>query len=104
MESLATLDASGHVTNNVAKVFLALWIALVVKGSKRLDQRDAGLDHRGKLAGKENQVGFLDRPGFLLRLGGCGLLLERKHHQPAAHEAGHCVVLIEGVLYAGNDL
>src|SRR3954470_23654832 len=98
MEGFATLHPRGHVADNVTQVLLALRIALIIKSSESLDERDTGLDHGGKLAGKENEVGLLDCPDFLLRLGGGRLLLEGKHHQPATHEAGDGIILIEGVL------
>ena len=34
----------------------------------------------------------------------CGFFLERKNHEPAAHETGYGVIFIESVLDAGNDL
>src|SRR6266849_330701 len=48
-----------------------------------------------KLSGEENQVRFLDRPVFLAGVGCCGLLLERKHHKPAAHQAGYGIIFIK---------
>ena len=104
MESLAALHARGHVADDVAQALLPFRIALIVKGGQGLDQRDAGLDHGGKLSGKENEIGFFDRPGFFARFGRGGFLLERKHHQPTTHQAGNGVVFVESVLNAGNDL
>ena len=104
VEGFAALHARGHVADDVAQVALAFRVALVVERGHGLHQRNTGFDHGRKLPGKENEVGFLDRPGFLARfVGGC-LLLEGEHHQPPAHQAGYGVVFVEGVLDAGNDL
>jgi hypothetical protein len=85
VKGFAALHAGGDVADNVAQALLALWIALVVEGGQRLDQRNASLNHGGELAGKENEVGFLDAPRFLARFGGDGFLLEGEDHQPPAH-------------------
>ena len=104
MKGFAPLHSSGHVADDVAQALLALRIALVVKRRHGLDQRNACLDHGGQLTGKENQVSFLDGPGFLALLSGNGLLLEGQNHQPPTHQAGYGVILVKGILNTGNDL
>ncbi len=76
VEGLAALDPGGHVTDDAAQVFLAFRGELLVKRGQRLDERDAGLDHGGELAGEENQIGLFDRPGLVFGAGNSSFLLE----------------------------
>ena len=62
VESFAALDARGHVADDVAQILLPLRIALFVERGQRLDERNTGLDHGRELPGKENEIGFFDRP------------------------------------------
>src|SRR5205814_2972102 len=77
VKSFAALHAGGYVTDDMPQALLAFWIALVIESSQGLDQRNAGLDHRGKLSGKKNEIGLFDRPGLLSRFGRSGFLLKR---------------------------
>src|SRR5207237_6988930 len=67
------------------------------------DKRNAEVDDVGELAGKKDQVGFLDRPGFLARAAGDSFFLERQNHQAAAHQTSDGIVFVQGVLDAGDD-
>ena len=103
MESFAALNARGHVADDVAQDFCRLGIALLVERGQRLDERNAGVDHRGQLPGEKHQIGLFDRPNSFARSAARSLLLQRKHHEAATHEAGHGVVFIESILNAGDN-
>ena len=65
MERFAALHARNNITEDVAKTALPLRIGLLIKRGQSLHKRNAGLDHGGQLSSTQNQVSFLDRPGFL---------------------------------------
>ena len=69
VKGFAALDARGDVADDVAQIALPFRVALLVERGQRLDERDAGLDHGGELAGKENEIGLLDRPDFFAWIG-----------------------------------
>ena len=103
VEGFTTLHAHGDVADDRAKIALPFGIALFVQSGQCLNQRNAGLNHRRELAGKQHQIGFFDVAAIFLFSAGLGFFLERQDHEPAAHETGNSVIFVNGVLHAGYD-
>ena len=104
LKCFTALDTGRHVADDMAEAALPLRVALFVKRGHRLDERNAGLDHRRELPGKQNQIGLFDRPALFLLAASGGFLLEGENHEPATHQTGDGVVLVEGVLDTGYDI
>ena len=103
VKRFTALHARGHIAYDVAQTALAFRIALIVESSQTLNERNAGLDHGGELAGEKNQVGFFYFEDAFSSFTGHRFLLKRKHHEAAAHEAGDGVIFVECVLDTGDD-
>jgi len=103
MEGFATLHPRGDIADYGSQSSLPFRVSLFVQGGQSLHQRNTRLDHGRKLSGEENEIGLLYFGRFPTRVAGRRFSLQRKHHQAAAHQAGHGVVLVEGFLNAGDD-
>ena len=103
MECFATLHPRCDIADNGPQRCLPSRISLFVQSGQSLHQRNTRLDHGRKLPGKENKIGLFYFSGFLTRVSGRCFTLQRKHHQAAAHQAGHSVVFVEGFLNARHD-
>src|SRR5438046_677444 len=103
MECFATLHPRCDIADHGPQRSLPSRISLFVQSGQSLHQRNTRLDHGRKLPGKENKIGLFYFSGFLTRVSGRRFTLQRKHHQAAAHQAGHSVVFVEGFLNARHD-
>jgi len=102
MKRFATLYSRGDIADDGSQPSLSFRIRLLVQSGQGLNKRNTRLDHRRKLAGEENEVGFFYFGRSFARLAG-RFSLQRKHHKAATHQAGHGVVLVEGFLNSGHD-
>ena len=103
VKGVALLDEGGDFTDDPAEAGLFFGIGLFVKGGESGDEREAGVDHGGELAGKQNEIRLADL-SFGRADTSSSFLFDGENHPSAGHQGIDRVVFVEGLLKTGDRL
>ena len=103
VKGIALLDEGGDFSDDPAEAGLFFGIGLFVKGGESGDEREAGVDHRGELTGKENEIRLADF-SFGRADATSSFLFDGEDHPTSGHQGIDGVVFVEGLLKTGDRL